>query len=72
MAYTNSSNFAKMFCAKSPFKKSEADKVLVGGAKDAVEKVEEHGLEKTAKGISMLGDVASTASGFMKTTKSKY
>ena len=23
MAYTNSSNFAKMFCAKSPFKKFE-------------------------------------------------
>mgnify|MGYP001215669024 CR=1 FL=1 len=65
-------SFSKKFCAKSPFKKSQADEVLVEGAKDAVEEVEEHGLEKTAKGVSMLGNIASTASGFMKTKKSKY
>jgi|TARA_R100000482_G_scaffold33270_1_gene10855 hypothetical protein len=45
-------SFAKKFCAKSPFKKSQADVVLVKGAGDAVEKVDEHGLEKASKVVS--------------------
>ena len=53
-------SFSKKFCAKSPFKKSQADEVLVKGARDATEKVEEHGLEKAAKIVNTAGNVVSS------------
>ena len=36
MAYTNSSNFAKMFCAKSPF-----NRALVGNQKNLPENIKD-------------------------------
>ena len=54
-------SFAKKFCAKSPFKKSEADKTLVEGAGSATEKIK-NPLEGTQQALSMAGNVASSFS----------
>ena len=58
-------SFSKMFCSKSPFKKSEADKTLVEGAGMTTKKIKNK-LEGAQKGLSMVSDVANVTSSFVK------
>ena len=51
------SMFSKMFCAKSPFKVSRADAILIEGANKATKKVDKNKLEDIASAVDTVGNV---------------